>query len=195
MAKIRNEVEIGHVPRSLHRSVGRKLEYEMIDELVEYTKQSMYVETACKAVGITELTVQDWMKLGKDMLERLETGQLRESDLTEHRAKCVDLYIELSRVLAMNEIQDVKWLNHLCELRDFRAIKFKLERTSPERWGKKDHLTIEAGSGQRVAKEPRVVDYGAEIAEADEFKMLEEEYNNPDIEDVEIIYEERPTHE
>jgi hypothetical protein len=164
----------------------------LVDQLKEKLKQSMYVETACAACGVTQLTVQAWLRMGRDFLERLESGQIREYQLTESQITCVDLYIEITQIIAENEIKDLQALEELVMEGDFRAIKFRLERRSPERWGKRDHLTIDDGQNSRVSQEPRVVDYSQEIQEAEEFKMLEETFEPSSITDVEIIREEKP---
>lgn len=190
MGVLRNQLRLGEADPDAYGRKGRLLTYETVDELVAATKEALYIETACAKVGVTQLTVEEWIKHGKDMLERLETGQVYERDLTFHMAACVDLFIDLNKVLAEAEIEDISMLNKLVTLGDFRAIKFKLERRSPTRWGKKDHLSIDDGKGQRVAQEQRVVDYKAEIEAAEEFKMLEEEFeHHEDILEVEVLGE------
>lgn len=193
MAKSRNQLEFDGPGQGVHRGQGRAISYELIDQLKEKLEVSFYIETACAAVGVTALTVKGWLHTGRDFLERLEAGQIRDYQLSDQQMMCVDLFIELNMVVAENEIKDLEALEELVSEGDFRAIKFRLERRAPERWGKRDHLTIDDGSEQRVSQEPRIVDYSQEIAEAEEFRMLEEEFQPvSEIEDVEIITEEAP---
>lgn len=193
MAKSRNQLEFDGPGQGVHRGQGRTITYDLVDQLKSKLEDSMYVETACAAVGVTPLTVKGWLHTGRDFLERLEAGQIRDYQLSDQQMTCVDLFIELNMVIAENEIKDLQALDELVTEGDFRAIKFRLERRAPERWGKRDHLTIENNDQQRVSQEPRIVDYSAEIAEADEFRMLEEQFEPvSEIEDVDIISEEKP---
>lgn len=184
---LRNQLDFGF-NRTNHGKRGRALTYELLDELLESLEDSQVLELSCQAVGVTEITVGEWLRNGRDLLERLEAGQISESALGGNSVY-VDAFLEISQALARFEIEDIKTLNELIGDGDFRALKFKLERRSHTRWGKKDHLTIEESGGGRVSKEPRIVSYEAEIADAPEFKMLEEAFTP--IEDVEIIEETR----
>lgn len=194
MAKSRNQLSFdGPGNGAMRGQGGRTITYDLVDELKVNLERSMYVETACAAVGVTVLTVKNWLHMGRDFLERLEAGQIRDYQLSDMQMTCVDLFIELNQVIAENEMRDLDALQELVGEGDFRAIKFRLERRAPERWGKRDHLTIDDGSQQKVSQEPRIVDYSAEIADAEEFRMLEEEFKpSSEIEDVEIISEEMP---
>lgn len=197
MAKSRNQLSFdGPANGATRGQGGRRITYDLVDELKMHLERSMYVETACAAAGVTVLTVKNWLHIGRDFLERLEAGQIRDYQLSDNQMICVDLFIELNQVIAENEMKDLDQLQELVDEGDFRAIKFRLERRAPERWGKRDHLTIDDGSQQRVSQEPRVVDYSQEIAEAEEFRMLEESFEAVStIEDVEIISEETPNAE
>lgn len=195
MAQSRNQLSFGDDVSRMHRNRGRACTYELLDEIKLKLSDARNLEVACAAVGVTTISVTEWLKIGRDYLERLETGQLRESQLTEAQMTKVDFYIEVNALVAENEIEDLKALDELVKEGDFRAIKFRLERGAPGRWAKREHITIEDGTNQRVSQEPRIVDYSAEIAEAEEFLMLEEEFKPQDITDVEIISEEAPSNE
>lgn len=123
------------------------------------------------------------MKEGRELVQRIENGQFVDYRMPVRFALLVDLYVELTEVLAESEVDDVKRLAALAELGDFRAIKFRLERRNPQRWGKTEQLMINQGN-QGV--EPRIVDYKEEISESDEFKLLEEgdkdDFVDPDLE-------------
>lgn len=185
MAKPRNQIQQIAEPRNLYRVRG-KISYDLIDVLVENARKSLYLETACAIAGVTHNTVQTWLKEGKDILGRIESGQLYASQCTPKQAMCVDLYIEMHEALANTEMDDVQRMEALAQLGDFRAVKFRLERRSPERWGKRDALSIDNGNQGQA---PRIVNYQEEIAEAPEFAMLEESYPEEDIEDAEVIEE------
>lgn len=196
MGVLRNQLRIVPVPRShTQHERGVQITYELIDELVEATEKALHLEVACAKVGVTPMTVDRWLHDGRDMLERLEMGQILESQLTVRQARLVDLYIEMAKVIAENEISGVAALEKLIKLGDFRAIKFKLERTSHKRWGKKDHLTIDDNTSKPMNQEPRIVDYSSEIALAAELKALDEGEEilplSEDVEEVEVLDEEK----
>lgn len=191
------------IPRSYSQGERVQLSYELITELCAWIKNCLYLEVAARAVGVTHKQVLGWVAEGRDLVLRIENGQFSPSSCTVRQAMLVDLYIELSETLAQAEAEDTVRMENLAKLGDFNAIKFRLERRFPGRWGQRKTLAIETANNDiedlateeraRTKADPglRIIDYKQEIKDSEEFKLLEEQYQRDlaAAETVEIIEE------
>lgn len=124
-----------------------KLTAELQAELCKALAAGNYLETACAYVGISRITVRNWMREGA----RSKRGQKRE------------FLNAIKKAAAEAEIKDVKRIGDAAETQ-WQAAAWRLERKYWKRWGRKDKITNEVSGPNGKAIEIQAVDYRVAIA-------------------------------
>lgn len=104
--------------------------------------QGNFIETACNACGIRPKTMRDWLHDAGDA-EKDPTGIKKEFSTM------------LDDATALAEARDLNRLDQLADKGDFRAIAFRMERRFASRWGRREHLSIQANIENKVHVEER----------------------------------------
>ncbi len=102
-----------------------KLTPELQERIVQVIATGNYVETAAAFAGISKDTFYNWMKKGA-------RGE---------GAKFVAFSDAIQKALAQAEIVDVAMIARAAESQ-WQAAAWRLERRNPERWGRRDRLTV-----------------------------------------------------
>lgn len=100
---------------------------EMIEKICEVMKTGVGVETAAIYVGLSKVTIYDWLARGKD------------GDPT-----CTPLLEAMELSLAKNEVRDATIITD-AGTKFWQAAAWRLERRFPQRWARKTefHGTVE----------------------------------------------------
>lgn len=113
---------------------GRKPKIEIDDELIEDIAQVIragnFIKTACEYVGIDESTYYRYMKLGK---QDAEDGKETIYSKFYNTLKKARATAETRNVAVINQASNDSW----------QASAWWLERSFPDRWGKRN-LSVDA---------------------------------------------------
>lgn len=117
------------------RGVGRpsKINERIVNEITTLIRAGNYVETAAAAVGISKNTLYLWLrkgaKSGPGTLER----KFRDDVLVA---------LATSEVLDLNTVREAS-------KKEWQAAAWRLERRFPDRWRRRDGMTVEMPSEER----------------------------------------------
>jgi transposase len=112
---------------SFKKANGRPPKYdsEIAGKVIEFIRHGNYVETAAAAAGLSKVTLYEWLKKGA----RSKDGEFREFLNAVEKAQAE---AEARDVLLISKAAQECW----------QAAAWRLERKFPDRWGRKDTLTV-----------------------------------------------------
>ncbi|SIS88550.1 hypothetical protein [Alicyclobacillus vulcanalis] len=124
-----------------------KLTPELQKKICDAIRAGAYIETAAAYAGVNKTTLYDWLRRGA----RSKSGIYREfSDAIE-------------KALAEAEMRDLLIIGKAAE-ENWQAAAWRLERKFPERWGRKDRMTVDAHhTGEVKMRVEYVAEWGADI--------------------------------
>jgi hypothetical protein len=117
-----------------------KLTKELIDEASKWIKLGNYTNTVCRYLGIHESTWYKWMQEG----EKARSGIKRE------------FFEAIKRAESEAEIRNVQMIQTAAK-ENWQAAAWYLERKFPDRWGKKDRMSLDHNGKVDLKIE---IDYG-----------------------------------
>ena len=129
-----------------------KLTPELQKQLIKYIEAGNYVETACKAVGISRRVFYNWGERGKKTLELEKNGK----KVPESEKIYLHFLHTTRQAVAKAEIRNVTIIQ-IAAKKDWRAAMEILARKYPKRWGKKDKLTPETPKTLKAPPESKQV--------------------------------------
>lgn len=103
-----------------------KLTPELQAEICKVLAAGNYLETACAFVGVSKVTVRNWIKAGA----RQKKGQYSE------------FLNAIKKAMAQAELSDVATIKAAGK-ENWQAAAWRLERKNYKRWGRKDKVTNE----------------------------------------------------
>lgn len=104
-----------------------KLTPALSDKIIGYLRAGAYIETAAAAAGISKQTLYNWLRRAAD------------EDESDPRFAAFAAAVEESQALA--EVRDIALIGKAAETQ-WQAAAWRLERKSPERWGRKDRVDL-----------------------------------------------------
>lgn len=105
-----------------------KLTPELSAAIVALVEAGNYPECAAEAEGIDGATYYRWMQRGEsDDPAAVAFREFRES-ITRARAKAESAMVSVIRTDALENAESARWI---------------LERSKPDRWGRRDHVVVE----------------------------------------------------
>lgn len=109
--------------------VGRKskLTYKTVKKIRDFIAMGNYIETACRASGISDKTYYYWLSLGRDA-----KAQKIENPYSEF----LDVIKEAESEAEANLVTTIK----KASFDSWQAAAFLLERKNPKNWGKKESI-------------------------------------------------------
>lgn len=121
----------------------------LIKEISQVLLAGNYICVACDYAGITEATYFGWINRATAELDRVE----REGgEVSEKEKIFVDFFKSVTRARTSAEIHSVHTLRKAGE-EDWRASAFYLERSFPDRWGRRS-LNVDVTSGGEKIEGP-----------------------------------------
>jgi len=112
-----------------------KLTPALIEKIVGYLRAGAYVETAAAAAGISKQTLYTWLRRAVDENE--------EDPIFAKFAAAVE------EAQALAEVRDIALIGKAAETQ-WQAAAWRLERKSPERWGRKDRVELSGKDGGAI---------------------------------------------
>ena len=125
------------------RGRGREsmLTQERHDKIVEIIKAGNYENVAWMQSGICEETYYGWKKRGKEALALLK----KKEEVAESELVYVEFFQSIKEAIAYSEEYAVSKVRVHMDT-SWQAAMTYLERKFPDRWGKKDRLTVEVNT-------------------------------------------------
>ena len=114
---------------------------EKIDRLYNYLRLGHYINQACAMAGLAESTFHYWRNLAEEITERIEEGDVDEGGLSDGDLLLVDFLESVKRARAEAEsfhLENIKAAGG----ESWQASAWWLERSFPERWGRKDRVEV-----------------------------------------------------
>lgn len=102
-----------------------KLTPALSDKIIGYLRAGAYIETAAAAAGISKQTLYNWLR--------------RAADEDEKDPRFAAFAAEVEKSQALAEVRDIALIGKAAETQ-WQAAAWRLERKSPERWGRKDRM-------------------------------------------------------
>lgn len=166
-------------------SVGRpiKLTRTIIKRAEAYVRAGSYIETAVLALGVSRPTFHNWLKLGQEVEEKVNSARKLgdECDLNIEETNLLRFLRSMQRAMAESEIYDVTKIRVASE-KNWQAAAWRLERKYPDRWGRRDMVRTEltgADGGPVVTHEqesPFSVDHANRVVRGALRREVEEEF-------------------
>ena len=131
----------------MRRKGGRptKLTPEVRERIVRAIAAGSYYAAAAQLAGITPRTFYNWMKRGREELERVESTP--RARIRERERPYVEFYKAVKQAEAEAEIKVVaRWWESMKD--DWRACRDFLARRFPERWAPKVRQEVTGAEGK-----------------------------------------------
>lgn len=113
----------------------KKLNKDVIEKASSYLREGNYIETVSAFLGISKQAFYDWVRRGARNLEVQEAG----GKLPEDELIYIDFFQSIEEAKAFSEMNDLAVIKKASDTR-WEAAAWRLERRSPERWGRRDAL-------------------------------------------------------
>ncbi len=129
------------------RGYGRpsKLTKETAERILSFVRLGSYVETAAAAAGISKQTFYDWLKQAAALRARIERAKANgepAQELTAHERRLMAFPDAVEKAAAEGELGDIATIKQASS-NNWQAAAWRLERKSPDRWGRRDTVRQE----------------------------------------------------
>lgn len=115
-----------------------KISPELTAKICDMLRAGNYIETAAAYAGINKTTLYDWMKRGAREMERVELAG-KGAKIRKKEQPYVDFSNAVTKALAEAEVRDLIIISNAAKT-DWKAAAWKLERRTPDKWGRKERL-------------------------------------------------------
>lgn len=134
---------------------GRKLALtvEMMREIEQILKEGNYQQTAYECVGISNEAYYSWIKRGKAAIEKALDGH----ELTADEQLLAEFADTVKRAIAFGKRRNVGLIAQAA-IKDWHAAAWMLERTDPERYGRRDKVNVDSKVEQTLKIENKQVE-------------------------------------
>jgi len=134
---------------------GRKLSLtvEIMREIEQILKEGNYQQTAYECVGISYEAYYNWIKRGKAAIEKAADGY----KLTSDEQLLSEFYDTIKKAIAFGKRRNVGLIAQAA-IKDWHAAAWMLERTDPERYGRRDKVNVDSKVEQTLKVEHKQVD-------------------------------------
>jgi hypothetical protein len=151
--------------------MGRRslLTEEIQEAIITALRNGHYMDDAANLVGISEHTAYNWIARGRKASEETEQGIEPAAEELKYlrffqsvkaaRSEAIDRNLTVIRTAA----QDGSW----------QASAWYLERTNPQKWGRRDTVALTGAEGQQVSVEISPIDTLREKLQAMEERALQ----------------------
>lgn len=130
----------------VQRGRPTKLTPELVTTLINALQRSAYVETAIAYAGINKDTYYEWVREGARASERENKGEI----LDDHDRALADFSDSVKKALALAELKNLETIQ-LAGKTNWTAAAWMLERRYPERYSRRDRMSLENPDGSALA--------------------------------------------
>lgn len=136
--------------------MGRRtlLTPELQDAIIEALRNGHYLDDAANLVGISDQTAYNWVARGKKAEELAEQG----IEPSAEELKYLGFFraVKMARVYAVNVNLEV--IRTAALDGSWQASAWYLERTNPQKWGRRETVALTGAEGTQVTVEISPVD-------------------------------------
>ena len=124
---------------------GRKtlLNKEIAEAIVNALKLGNYMTTAADYVGVTPLTIANWLRKGEAL------SQVDDRELDNDEQMFVDFFMDCKKAKALSEMKAVNVIREASQS-SWQAAAWYLERTANDRWGRIQRTEITGADGGAI---------------------------------------------
>jgi hypothetical protein len=162
-------------PAFIKSKAGRpsKLSEELVDKILVYIRSGAYIETAVVAAGASKQAFYVWAKVANDAKAAVAKDPKNARSLSKYQRAAIKFLEAVEKALAEAEMADVITIRR-ASARSWQAAAWHLERKSPARWGRRDHLTQEVTGkdGAAIVTENVNVAVAVEASDAEHEAIL-----------------------
>jgi hypothetical protein len=115
---------------------------EKITDLLNYLRLGMYINQACAMTGIAESTFHYWRSEAEKISEQVEEGEIEEGGLTDGDVLLLEFLESVQKARAEAEAFHLRNLRTASEAGTWQASAWWLERSFPDRWGRKERVEV-----------------------------------------------------
>lgn len=130
------------------RKTGRRslLTPEMEERILTAVRAGNYLDDAARYAGITDRTIFNWMKRGRDALDAAGG----DDDLVDPDEQMyVRFFRSVERARSAAVVRNLSIIQRAAEV-NWQAAAWYLERTNPRKWGRRDTLEVTGEDGGPV---------------------------------------------
>lgn len=109
---------------------------DRIDRFLGFLNLGMYINQACDLVGWSESVYHKWRKIGE------EAQDIEQSNRDDRQQQAVEFVESVKRARAEAEAYHIRNLRRASDDGSWQASAWWLERSFPERWGRKDRVEV-----------------------------------------------------
>lgn len=122
---------------------GRPLELtpEVIEDVRRILPTVLYLECVADFIGIDRTSLRRWIRRGAKEAKRIARARPSNRDPKPSEAMFLEFYHVYKKALAEGEIYDAGIIKKASD-GQWTAAAWRLERRFPDRWGRKDQMTI-----------------------------------------------------
>lgn len=120
----------------------RTLTQQIIDQASIYLQSGAFEKHIMEAMGLKKDAWYNWKRIGRELSERIEDGELAVADITDRDDKlCLEFYETLKKGRAKAMIRCLTLIQTAAQ-QNWQAAAWYLERVDPEHFARKDRLDV-----------------------------------------------------
>lgn len=127
-------------------SLGRRSQLETntekIDTLLNYLRLGLYINQACAMSGLAESTYHYWRSEGERVEKAIDDGDIEIEGISDADLLLLEFLESVKKARAEAEAFHLRNLRQASEDGTWQASAWWLERSFPERWGRKDRVEV-----------------------------------------------------
>lgn len=141
-----------HPPTQPDTPLGRPtiLTPELTTEIRDYIRGGMTQREAAQRAGIHEGTFRRWIAVGRNYAEHHQTHNTPPPNAGPNDHHYATFFATIMQARAEAEGLFIGVIREAARNAEWKAAAWWLERSIPERWGKRDHMTLAGDSNEPV---------------------------------------------
>lgn len=121
----------------------RTFDEDLFNATLSYIRGGMFVKEAANRAGLSYYALDTWLRHGREILRAQQAEGDDYQALTNYDEQYVFVVEEIEKARSEAEGLMVGTIRRSALTNDdWRAAAWWLERSAPERWGRKDHVTL-----------------------------------------------------
>ena len=145
---------------------------ETFEKIVEAVKAGVWIEQAAHLASIHPSTLYDWVSQGE---RARELEELTGKEMTEQELRLAEFSDTLKKARAEAEARNVALIQKAAQNGTWQAAAWYLERSAPQRWGRKDRMELTGKDGGSLDISVSSADLESKV-----LKLLSERTNAPE---------------
>lgn len=133
---------------------------ETFKKIVDAVQAGVWIEQAAHLASIHPSTLYDWVAQGE---RAREVEEITGKAMTEQERRLAEFSDTLKKARAEAEARNVALIQKAAQNGTWQAAAWYLERSAPQRWGRKDRMELTGADGGAVDISVSVADLEAKV--------------------------------